>query len=196
MFRKDDTWYSEFPPNQRNDQVVKFDAGGLAVTSYDNLTGGHAAIYLEFVDDKGAAHMWKLHMRAGLDGSEQKESTGSGSSGSSSPGSGLNQIFVLLEEKEVNGESGKRGESLVYQSFVVTNAEIDAVLKEARKFEARVADGKYVYRLAGGRLGKISTLPGQRGVNCADFCIGVLEGARIANLEDKLFNTPRRVAGG
>jgi hypothetical protein len=196
MFRKDDKWYSEFPPVLGQEQEVVPNAGILAVAAYDTLTGGHAAFYLEFIGDKGVACMRKLDMTAGVRGSERMETTGSGSIGSFSPRTGTNEIYINFEAREVNQDTRDRGANMVYRSFVVTDAEIEAVLREAEKFEKDVAKGKYVYRLAGGQLGNWMAKPGKDGVNCADFCIKILNGAGIADLGSKFFNTPRRVAGG
>jgi hypothetical protein len=85
---------------------------------------------------------------------------------------------------------------LDYQSFPVTSTEIDAVIREAEEFRREVEAGKYVYRKYGGNLAKLTSPRGKRGVNCADFCIIVLQRAKIANLDDRLVNTPIRVAGG
>jgi hypothetical protein len=196
MFHKGDTWYSEFPPVLGHDQAIRFDQGIIAVTAYDTLTGGHAAFYLESIDDKGNACVHKLHLTAGLEGSDQVESTGSGASASFSPESGSNQIYINWEPKEVNEEQRDRGATMRYRSFVVTNDEMHAVIRAAEQFATEVAKGKYVYRLPGGLLGRLTTLPGKRGVNCADFCIEILKRAKISRLKSRLLNTPRSVAGG
>lgn len=194
MILKGGKWYSEFPPVPGQEQVVVYNAGIIAVTAYDTLTGGHAAFYIESVDKKGNPCMYKLHLTAGLEGSDQMESTGSGLTASSSPGSGTNQLYVTLEQKEMNEEDRHRRAGLRHQFFVVTNDEIKAVVQAAEQFKAEVAKGKYVYRLPGGFLGRLTTLPGQRGVNCADFCIEILKRAKIANLKSRIVNTPSSVA--
>jgi hypothetical protein len=193
MFRENGRWYSEFPPVRGVAKEVKYNEGIIAVTSYGGMTGGHAALYLEHIDDYGNACVYKIHLTAGLGGSGKLESTGSGSSAS---GSGTNEVYINFEPKEVNEESRDRGTTLHYQSFVVTNEKIYAVVAAVSRFEAKVARGRYTYRLAGGTLGWLTTRPGKRGVNCADFCIKILKEAGIADLGSKFINTPKRVAGG
>ena len=66
-------------------------------------------------------------------------------------------------------EHRDQGAGMLYQSFVVTNHEINAVIQAAKQFETQVRKGKYVYRLPGGLLGRLTTWPWKRGVNCAGF---------------------------
>ncbi len=193
MFKENGKWYSEFPPVRGVNQEIKYNQGVIAVTSYGGLTGGHAALYLECIDKSGDATVHKIHLTARLAGSGELESTGSGSSAS---GRGTNEVYINFEPKEKNEESRDRGTTLHYQSFVVTNEKILAVLRAVRRFKDKVAQGRYTYRLAGGTLGWLTTRPGQRGVNCADFCIKILKEAGIKDLGSKFINTPKRVAGG
>ncbi len=191
MYKNGDRWMSEFPPVRGIETPVEDNHSVIASTSYGGMTGGHSAMYLEYMDGDDAI-VYKIHLTAGLGGSEQAESTGSGSSASH----GVNEINIDIEEKEVNEEHRDRGTTLHYQSWVITNAQFNAFLSAVEKFRNKVAMGRYSYRLAGGAVGWISTRPGKRGVNCADFIIKVLKEAGIANLGSKLINTPKRVAGG
>jgi hypothetical protein len=192
MYQQDGHWYSEFPPVRGVPTLVQDNNSVVAVTSYHGLTGGHSAMYLETIDATGDAVVFKIHLTAGLGGSQNLESTGSGSSAS---GSGTNEIDINVEPKEVNTESRDRSQNLHYQSWAITNVQYNALVQAVDRFKAKVGRGRYTYRLAGGVAGWLSTMPGTRGVNCADFCIKVLKEANIANISNKLINTPKRVAG-
>ena len=189
MYKWGEVWVSEFPPVRG--EVVFLDGVVfvVAVTSYHSLTGGHAAIYMEGLLN-GTPQFWKVHLTAGVEGSQRLEMTGSGSSAS---GSGTNKIDINYEQLE--SEYHGRSEHLHYQSWEISNNQWNAVIAAAERFRNKAEAGRYTYRLAGGVAGWLSTMPGKRGVNCADFCIKILKEAGIANLGNSLINTPKRVAG-
>jgi hypothetical protein len=197
MIRKGNKWYSAFPPNEGESQVIPNNSGILAVTANEGLFGGHAAMLLESVDQNGDARVRFIHLTAGIEGLELAlERTGSGSAVSYTPSADTSEITISITNIKVDKKYLDLVAKLDYQSFVVTSADADAVIREAEEFRREVEAGKYVYRKYGGKLAKLTSPKGKDGVNCADFCIIVLQRAKIANLENRLINTPIRVAGG
>jgi len=196
MLRNGNKWYSAFPLNHGQAQEIPNNSGVLAVTANENLFGGHAAILLESVDQHGDARVRLIDLTAEIGGSQELERIGSGSAGSYTSNSGTNEVTITIRDIPVNEKYFAVIERLDFQSFVVKNAEIDSVIREAEAFQRAVKDGKYVFRKYGGKLAKSTSSRGKVGVNCADFCIIVLRQAKIANLDDRLVNTPIRVAGG
>jgi hypothetical protein len=185
-------WQSEFPNSQGVRASIVPNGGQVTVASYKSLTGGHSMMYLEFIDTMGFAVTRKIHLLAGLGGSQEAESTGSGSSAS---GSGVNEIEIEDEETEVNKESDRRANSYYYTSYPMTDGQRAALEAAVLRFKTKNANGRYSYRIAGGVIGRLTTRPKTRGVNCADFLIKVLDEAGIARIKSKIFNTPSRIAG-
>jgi hypothetical protein len=192
MIKAGGGWESEFPNSQGMRVRIAPNHGQVTVASYKSLTGGHSMMYLEYIDEMNFAVTRKLHLLAGLGGSQQAESTGSGSSAS---GSGTNQIVIEDEEKEVNKESDTRSADYHYTSYPMTDAQRQALDAAALRFKSKVDNGRYRYRLAGGVIGRLTTLPKTRGINCADFIIKILKEAGIARIDSKVINTPARIAG-
>lgn len=195
MFQKQNQWFSEFPPVEGKDQPISKNVGVVAVTASNTPTGGHAAIYLEFIDSAGHACERMVHLQYTPGGSDPHEGLGSRSAESSGEGD-ANQIVINIEPKAVVRANQKRSEKFIYRSYVVTNAQIDAVIREADNFKADVAAGRYVYRLLGGIMARLTTTPTKRGVNCADFCDEILHRADIKKRQIKFIRTPRSVAQG
>jgi hypothetical protein len=191
-------WQSAFPNAQGVRAVIAKNSGQATVASYKSLTGGHAMMYLEYIDETGFLVTRKVHLVAGLGGSQQAESAGSGSSAS---GTGINEIEILDEEKGVFHPSSKdavdedRADDYYYTGYPMTDAQRASLDAAIRRFIAKNAKGRYTYRIAGGVIGRLTTARKTRGVNCADFIIKVLDEAGIAHIKSKIFNTPSRVAG-
>jgi len=192
MIKVNGGWQSEFPNSQGTRMAIVAGNGQATVASYKSLTGGHAMLYLEFIDVMGFAVTRKIHLLAGLGGSQQAESAGSGSSAS---GSGINQITIEDEETDVGRESDRRNNDYYYQGYPMTDAQRAALEAAVLRFKTKVNAGRYSYRIAGGVIGRLTTRPGTRGINCADFIIKILEEAGITRIKSEIFNSPARIAG-
>ncbi|WP_426956883.1 hypothetical protein [Muricoccus radiodurans] len=192
MIKVGNVWQSEFPNAQGVRRPIVANSGQVTVASYKSLTGGHSMMYLEFIDIMGFAVTRKIHLLAGLGGSQSAESTGSGSSAS---GSGINEIEIEDEETEVNKESDRRAADYYYTGYPMNDAQRASLEAAVLRFKTKNANGRYTYRLAGGVIGRLTTRPKTRGVNCADFIIKVLDEAGITRIKSKIFNTPSRIAG-
>jgi hypothetical protein len=81
-----------------------------------------------------------------------------------------------------------------HRSYPLTNQQTNDFLAAVYRFATKVANGRYVYHEEGGVKARLSTLPGTRAVNCADFVIKVLREANIASLGYRFKSTPFRVA--
>lgn len=81
-----------------------------------------------------------------------------------------------------------------HRSYDITSAQRNALLVAVNRFARKVSEGRYVYSLVGGGLGRVFSLPGRRGVNCADFVIKILNETGIGNRYSLPFNTPSRLA--
>lgn len=165
-------WQSEFPNDQGVRKSIVRDGGQVTVASFKSLTGGHSMMYLEFIDIMGFAVTRKIHLLAGPNGIEIED-----------------------QETEVNQESDCRANDYYYKSYTLTDAQRAGVEAAALRFKAKNANGRYTYRLAGGTIGRLTTRPKTRGVNCADFVIKVLDEAGVTRIKSKIFNTPARIAG-
>lgn len=191
MIRLGNDWYSEFPDADGNRRRIDRDEGQATIASFRSLTGGHAMLYTEYLDTRGNAITRKIHLLAGLGGSAGAESTGSGSSATG----GTNEIEIQEEAKSFNEESDVRAGSFYYTGYPMTSGEREALNAAVRRFKVKVANGRYTYRLAGGVIGRLTTRPSMRGVNCADFLIKVMAEAGIATISSRFFNSPSRIAG-
>lgn len=185
-------WESEFPDGAGVRMAIAKNSGQVTVASYKSLTGGHSMMYLEYIDEMGFAVTRKIHLTAGLGGSQQAESTGSGSSAS---GSGINEITIEDEETEVNKESDRRANDYYYKGYPMSDGQRATLEAAVLRSKTKNTNGRYKYRIAGGVIGRLTTLPKSRGVNCADFIIKVLDEAGITKIKSKIFNTPSRIAG-
>ena len=81
-----------------------------------------------------------------------------------------------------------------HRTYDITSAQRDAVLTAVARFARKVSKGRYVYSLVGGGLGRVFSLPGRRGINCADFILKILNETGIGNRYSLPFNTPSRLA--
>jgi hypothetical protein len=187
-----DGWESEFPDSKGVRAKIAKNNGQATVASYKSLTGGHAMLYLEYIDVMGFAVTRKIHLTAGLGGSQQAESVGSGSSAS---GSGINEITIEDEETEVNKESDRRANDYYYTGYPMSDNQLHKLEAAVLRFKSKNDNGRYVYRIAGGVIGRLTTRPKTRGVNCADFIIKVLDEAGITKIKSKIFNAPSTIAG-
>ncbi|WP_237216967.1 hypothetical protein [Falsiroseomonas oryziterrae] len=198
MIKVGNVWHSAFPDSKGTRAPIVKNRGQATVASYKSLTGGHAMMYLEYLDEMGFLVTRKVHLVAGLGGSQRAEAVGSGSSAS---GFGANEIEILDEEKGVFHPGSKdapeedRSDDYYYTAYPMTDAQRASLDAAIRRFIAKNAKGRYTYRIAGGVIGRLTTAPKVRGVNCADFIIKVLDEAGIAHIKSKVFNTPSRVAG-
>jgi hypothetical protein len=195
MYKIAGAWHSEFPRVQGVPEPLFANNAVVAAASYQGLTGGHAALYLEQIEPSGDAVLTKIHLTAGAEGSGTAETAGSGSFASGSTGS--LSIDIDIEEKERNVDTpddDHRGSYLRYQSYVITDASVTSLKFAANRFKFKNNNGRYRYRLGGGAVGWLLTRPGTRGVNCTDFVIKILKEAGIANIKNAIVNAPRRVA--
>jgi len=167
-------WRSEFDPD------VQITAAQAVVTvlCYQGRTGGHAALYLEHIElPSHDAVVQKIHLTA------EKQKV-------------VNIVINIdIEEKERNEEHMGRYNGTLFHSWPITPVMVTSLLFAANRFKFKNEAGRYRYRLAGGAVGWLSTRPGTRGVNCADFAIKILGEAGIQNIPSHLFTTPRRVVG-
>lgn len=81
-----------------------------------------------------------------------------------------------------------------HASYTTTTVKAMAVIAAAERFRQKVAAGRYSYHREGGIKARLSTLPGTRAVNCADFVIKILNEAGVAKLGYRYRSTPFRVA--
>jgi hypothetical protein len=79
------------------------------------------------------------------------------------------------------------------RSFELDNEQKGRFQLALEKFKTKHADGRYRYAKPGGVLGAMFSLPGTRGVNCADFVIKVLGDAGISVISKRLVDLPSRL---
>lgn len=84
-----------------------------------------------------------------------------------------------------------------HHSYRLNHRQARAVDAAFQKFKQKNAGGRYVYCREGGALGRVlNVFKGQRGVNCADLVIKILNDAGIVKVLDGLYNSPKYAASG
>lgn len=90
-----------------------------------------------------------------------------------------------------------RMETTKHHSYQLSYPQARAVNAAFMKFKGKSERGRYVYCKEGGVLGRVlGVFTGQRGVNCADLVIKILNDAGITKVLDNLYNTPKFAASG
>jgi hypothetical protein len=97
--------------------------------------------------------------------------------------------ITVLKNTDWNDATGKHT-----RTFDLNRDKEAAFWRAVEKFKWKISEGRYVYRYAGGALGWLSSLPGTRGINCADFVIKVLHEMGVSKIHYGLFDTAYRVA--
>jgi hypothetical protein len=180
------TWRTSFPlslPAGTSD-IVDATSSVLTVLSGSSGTGGHASMFLE-------------HIQAGLPRTELIDLTmgPAGISISRSPAQIVQANGTVINMSLPKGGDWAELTRTRHHSYVLQSYQKDGFNAAVARFKTKVEQGRYVYRAPGGVLGYVSSAPGTRGVNCADFVIKVLKEAGITNIGHRLFDTPYRVAG-
>ncbi|HEX3877486.1 MAG TPA: hypothetical protein VHW24_10900 [Bryobacteraceae bacterium] len=109
-------------------------------------------------------------------------------------------IILTTQIPKVNGQNqpiqNTNGASDAHHhSYIVNHDRMTRVKAAIQEFKRKAEEtGRYTYVAPGGALGFMFSKVGQRGVNCADFVIKVLEKANVAKLGSGLFNSPYRIA--
>jgi hypothetical protein len=174
MKRVNNSWQSEFPNEQGVHMPIVFERGQVTVASLkDAFAGGHSVMYLEYINGLGSAVTRKIDLIYNDAGNPQ----------------------IRDHAPEIDTVSSTRAAHYNYKGYPMTLSQQLMLFAEVRRFTAKAQNGHYLYRVAGGAIGRIITPPGKRGVNCADFIIKVLNDAGIARIRSSIFNTPARVAG-
>lgn len=165
--------------------VVKPDTAVFTVCARDDMkTGGHAYCYIEtFTGQKVEMIRWDL------------VTPGHGRIQLSTEAIQVIRLGAPDNINEVDNEL-RHYDTTKHHSYHITADQADRLVVAFDKFNEKVRNGRYVYSLPGGLLGRVlGALSGQRGVNCADLIFKLLNDAGIVHVEDKLFNTPRYAAG-
>ncbi|WP_137128270.1 hypothetical protein [Roseomonas sp. HF4] len=163
---------------------VTDDQSVFTVCSRDDVWhGGHSCCYLEWVENKLAVMDFYDLVTPGH-GRVQLRQMGI-------------QRFKKRKVKydEVDDEL-RHIATTKHHSYAINTDQTIRMMQAFQRFEGKVADGRYVYSFPGGKLGRaLGALKGQRGVNCADLILKILNEAGIANVSDNFVNTPRYASG-
>jgi hypothetical protein len=183
MRRDEEDWRSSFPPADGESDIINVNQSILTVFSASKGTGGHASMFLESLDN-GKPKCQFIDLTT--DQNRIKISI--------TPGQMITPKGEVINLSLPKGGDPEKLRGSHYQCFVLDREKHEAVITALGKFKLKVDAGRYVYRAAGGALGWISSVPGTRGVNCADFVIKVLRDAGVKKIPHLLFDTPFRVA--
>ena len=81
-----------------------------------------------------------------------------------------------------------------HHSYSLNPQQKSNFLSAVARFKAKNDAGRYRYRVPGGAVGWLTSKPGTRGVNCADFVIKILTEAGIETMRHRIYDLPKRVA--
>ncbi len=180
------TWRTSFPlslPAGAAD-IIDNAHSVLTILSGSTGTGGHASMILEHFDDQGSPKSTLLDLSAGA----------AGISINKTPAQILQANGNVINMTLPKGGDWAELTKTHHRCFALTAVQTAALLAAVQRFKDKVSNDRYVYRAPGGVLGRLSSLPGTRGVNCADFIIKVLGEAGITKIGYRLVDTPFRVA--
>jgi hypothetical protein len=178
-------YFSSFCPRQ-----IRLDHYVVTVFSGSSYVGGHASIFLEHFGRNGAGQetlIIDLRITAGAMrvNTETCQYAGSGPNGQRE----MIDTLPLPKGGDIDLIAGTN-----HRCYDASTFQRDALLRAVDRFSNKMGNGRYSYAATGGVLGWIGSLPGQRGINCADFIIKVLNEAKIANRKYGLVDLPSRIA--
>lgn len=177
------TWRSSFTVDDGESNVIDAQHSVLTVFSGSTGSGGHASMFLECMDaGNPKCQLIDLTMGGGV------------ISIIKSPAQ-----IIKGDNSVINMSLPKGGDPVALSaahrhSYAIDAAATAAVIQAVDRFRNKAKAGRYVYRAAGGVVGRLSSRPGTRGINCADFVIKILREAGIKKIAYLLFDTPYRVA--
>ncbi len=161
---------SDFPRKDGTCKEIKQNHGQVTVTSYISRTGDHSAMIMEYCL-RGTPVTRKVHL--------QYDETG---------------IVINEEPPQINDDASRDATQYHYTCYDMSDSQRTQLEDAIRKFKTKNASGRYTYRLAGGVIGRLTTRPGKRGVNCADFIKKVLGDAKIVMFSESAISMPKTVA--
>ena len=166
-------WYSDFPPHGQGAVVLQGNTAVIAVTSSDrDILGGHAVIVAEWTQGQDVCFQrFDLIIPSGV-------------------------LTIRSTDIEMNKDTNLQVPfNLYYRSWVVDPIKVVALRNAVNRFRTKVNGGRYEFNHQGGLIGRLTSGPGKRGVNCADFCVKVLTEAGVGHLVSGLFTTPVSLTG-
>jgi hypothetical protein len=188
MYRHQNHWYSSFLSINNHLNGISNALQVLTVRSGSQGNGGHVSMYLEMTEPLVPGGVCTILMEL-------------------TAVQNIAQPIISIKHVQLGNAAGvmvidnldaKRGPVELlkthHKSYIITAAQSAAVITAARRFEVKANNGRYIYHQQGGIKARLSSRPGTRAVNCADFVIKILREAGIANLGYKWVSTPFRVA--
>jgi hypothetical protein len=177
------TWRSSFSVDDGESNVIDAQHSVLTVFSGSTGSGGHASMFLERIES-GKPKCYLIDLTEG--------------GGVISIAKSAAQI-IKGDNSVINMSLPKGGDPLKLSaahrhSYAIDAERTEAVILAVDRFKKKAAAGRYVYRVTGGALGRMTSRYGTRGINCADFVIKILRDAGIKKVAYLLFDTPFRVA--
>ena len=185
---KNDMLVSSFDSSK----VISGDQAVITARSEDGFTGGHAVIYLEYLNANGEGEMWcidlviytdtgKIDIRQGRVHHEYNPS---------------NILTKKLYEREIVDDNPRLlRKSGQYQSYAIGREGVPRALKVANGIQAQADKGALKYLYSGSKVWNLNPFASTTAINCADFAAQVMKASGVSVASSGLLSMPSAVAG-
>jgi hypothetical protein len=169
-------------------KIINTQQAVITVRSSDTFTGGHATIYLEYLDGKFEGVMDRIDLFVNEDNEilirrEEYEHEYKPS----------NVFTKMLYSRSITSHKEAKADGKV-QSYVMSHSKVQAVIAKADAVKAQAKRGLYAYSQQANTLWNLNLLSKTTYINCADFAAMMLYAAGIQSASSGLLNMPSTVA--
>ena len=173
-----------------NGKMINRTQAVITARSADSITGGHATIYLEYLDTQGEGVMDRIDLfveanNAILIQQDQVEHE-------YNPSNFLTRM--LFNRRIIRHPEARIHSSGLIQSYSMLANKVQRVLATVQAIRAKAARGEYTYNEKGNSLWNLNPLATTTYINCADFAAMLLKAAGLASGSSGLLNLPATVA--